>query len=252
MFILSYQVIVSRTWFKLQPISAKCRPFLFTYQMLSAPVLSKSADRVRYQLFINAEKSLSLEQLKNSNFVPESDGEIKIAAETTMKCLKEPVHLSLTVAIVIIMAATTLVLTCQHYVSLSAQWSQCLKAWVPVSNGERWLAIHPALLLGFAAVSGIVIGMGLEYLLRVPLVDLLPPPLQVMVINLRWWRWPQSLIAVPALGIPVGHLLNVNAASVMQNTQKQNRMRWNIALCLCPYHACFIGKTSWFGWYLQE
>ncbi|MCG6283227.1 FtsX-like permease family protein, partial [Vibrio diabolicus] len=127
-------------------------------------------------------------------------------------------YLSLTVAIVIIMAATTLVLTCQHYVSTRQRTIAMLKSlgaskrWI-----FRWLAVQVLMLLGFAALAGIVIGVGLEYLLRVPLVDLLPNPLPgygykpVMVALAS-----SVLIAVPALGIPLGHLLNVNAVSVMQ------------------------------------
>lgn len=67
-----------------------------------------------------------------------------------------------------------------------------------------------------------MIGVGLEYLLRVPLVDLLPNPLpgygyKPAIVALA----SSVLIAVPALGIPLGHLLNVNAVSVLQAAQNK-------------------------------
>ena len=193
--------------------------------------------RVQYQFFINAEE-LVIEQLKKAVTLSPSERwrDQDSGSRTNEVFERTQQYLSLTVAIVIIMAATTLVLTCQHYVSTRQRTIAMLKSlgaskqWV-----GRWLAIQVALLLGFAAVSGIVIGMGLEYLLRVPLVDLLPTPLPSYGYKPALVALTSSvLIAVPALGIPLGHLLNVNAASVMQNTQKQNRMRWNIALALVP------------------
>ncbi|EJL6399528.1 FtsX-like permease family protein [Vibrio navarrensis] len=132
-------------------------------------------------------------------------------------------YLSLTVAIVIIMAATTLVLTCQNYVVTRKQTIAMLKsigasrAWI-----ARWLAIQLALLFVCAAVIGVLIGIGLEQLLRIPLKDLLPDPLPSYGITPYLVSLATALlIAVPALGIPLSALLNTSAINVMQTDNQQ-------------------------------
>ncbi len=193
--------------------------------------------RVQYRLFVNGENSV-IDKLKQSVELTPSDRwrDQDSASRTNEVFERTQQYLSLTVAIVIIMAATTLVLTCQHYVSTRQRTIAMLKSlgasksWI-----ARWLTTQVALLFVFASVAGIVIGIVLEYLLRVPLVDLLPTPLPSYGIKPAVVALVSSiLIAVPALGIPLGHLLNVNAASVMQQTEKQNRTRWNITLILVP------------------
>ncbi|EOB4971371.1 ABC transporter permease [Vibrio fluvialis] len=193
--------------------------------------------RVSYSLFINGEPA-QIEALKKVVELTPSDRwrDQNSASRANEVFERTQQYLSLTVAIVIIMAATTLVLTCQHYVSTRQRTIAMLKSlgaskrWI-----GRWLAVQVLMLLGFAAIAGIVIGVGLEYLLRVPLVDLLPNPLpgygyKPAIVALA----SSVLIAVPALGIPLGHLLNVNAVSVLQAAQKQNRHHWNVALILVP------------------
>lgn len=193
--------------------------------------------RVQYRLFVNGETAV-IDKLKQSVELTPSDRwrDQDSASRTNEVFERTQQYLSLTVAIVIIMAATTLVLTCQHYVSTRQTTIAMLKslgaskAWI-----ARWLSTQVALLLVFASVAGILIGIVLEYLLRVPLVDLLPTPLPSYGLKPAVVALVSSiLIAVPALGIPLGHLLNVNAASVMQQAEKQNRFRWNIALILVP------------------
>jgi len=193
--------------------------------------------RVQYNLFINGSDKV-IDKLKQAVTLTPSDRwrDKDSGSRTNDVFERTQQYLSLSVAIVIIMAATTLVLTCQHYVSTRQRTIAMLKSlgasrrWI-----TRWLAIQVLLLLIFAAVAGIIIGVGLEYLLRVPLVDLLPTPLpgygyKPALVSLL----TSILIAVPALGIPLGHLLSVNAASVMQQAQKQSRIGWNIALVLVP------------------
>lgn len=193
--------------------------------------------RVRFSLFINAEPQ-QVEQLKSAVELSPSDRWLdqNSASRTNEVFERTEQYLSLTVAIVIIMAATTLVLTCQHYVSTRIRTIAMLKSlgaskhWI-----RRWLSLQVLMLLAFASVMGIVIGIGLEYLLRVPLVDLLPNPLPGYGITPALVALVSSvLIAVPALGIPLGHLLSVSAVSVMQPAQKQSRKRWNLALILVP------------------
>jgi len=114
-------------------------------------------------------------------------------------------YLSLTVAIIIIMAATTLVLTCQNYVQSRRQTVAMLKSlgasrqWL-----VRWLSIQTLLLVSMSIAAGLVLGMGLETLLRLPLTDLLPDPLPTYGLKPAVIAVMSSLlIGVPALGIPL-------------------------------------------------
>lgn len=193
--------------------------------------------RVRFSLFINALPA-QIEQLKSALELSPSDRwrDQNSASRTNEVFERTEQYLSLTVAIVIIMAATTLVLTCQHYVATRVRTIAMLKSlgaskyWI-----RRWLSLQVLMLLLFASVMGIVIGVGLEYLLRVPLVDLLPDPLPGYGLKPAFVALLSSiLIAVPALGIPLGHLLGVSAVNVMQPAQNPSRKRWNIALILIP------------------
>ncbi len=156
-------------------------------------------------------------------------------------------YLSLSVVIVVLMAATTLVLTCQHYVNSRSKIVAMLKSlgaskvWI-----RRWLWTQVSLLFAFGSIAGVLIGMGLEFLLRVPLTDLLPSPLPsygvtpfVMAIV------SCGLIAIPSLGIPLTRLLNINAAAVMQSSvaQKVSAKRWWLVLFpVLPFLAAFASN----------
>ncbi|USD66743.1 ABC transporter permease [Vibrio sp. SCSIO 43136] len=130
-------------------------------------------------------------------------------------------YLSLTVAIVILMAATTLVLTCQNYVAGRKKTIAMLKSigasrqWV-----RRWLLLQVGLLFGVGAIVGIVVGIGLETALRIPLAGLLPEPLPSYGLTPAITALVTcAVIAIPALGIPLNNLLYTPAMSVMQEAQ---------------------------------
>ncbi|MGL6055424.1 MAG: ABC transporter permease, partial [Vibrio metschnikovii] len=193
--------------------------------------------RVQYRLFILGADH-QIEPLKSSLELGPSDEwrDQETTNQSNEVFERTQQYLSLTVAIVIMMAATTLVLTCQHYVSTRQRTIAMLKSlgaskkWI-----VRWLTIQIGLLLLFAAIGGTLIGVGLEFLLRIPLVDLLPDPLptygfQPVAVALL----SSILIAVPALGIPLGYLLNVNAASVIQPVKAARRRLWNTLLLAVP------------------
>ncbi|MFA0440264.1 ABC transporter permease [Vibrio sp. 10N.286.49.C2] len=144
-------------------------------------------------------------------------------------------YLSLTVAIIIIMAATTLVLTCQNYVQSRRKTVAMLKSlgaskrWV-----IRWLTIQALLLVTMAIVVGIVLGVGLEYLLRIPLTDLLPSPLpsygaMPAIIAIT----SSLLIGIPALGIPLYKLVSVSSVEVLQSVDEK-RGGWIYLLIAVP------------------
>ncbi|CAH0529590.1 ABC transporter permease [Vibrio hippocampi] len=144
-------------------------------------------------------------------------------------------YLSLTVAIIIIMSATTLVLTGQNYVQSRRQTVAMLKSlgasreWI-----VRWLSIQVLLLAGIAIVSGLAIGFGLEALLRIPLKDLLPDPLPSFgVLPVVIAILSSLLIAIPALGIPLYRLMSVSSKEVFQNQESSSH--WGIyCLILVP------------------
>lgn len=194
--------------------------------------------RVQYRLFINAAPS-ALRELKEAVALTPSDTwrDTETANRTNEVFERTQHYLSLTLAIVIIMAATTLVLTCQHYVVSRQRTIAMLKSlgaskkWI-----ARWLSTQVLLLFVMAVLAGGMIGVVLEYGLRIPLADLLPEPLPtygmkpILVALLS-----SALIAVPALGIPLGHLLNISAINVMQTAKKPPRLLLNGVLLLVPF-----------------
>ncbi|SKA47440.1 ABC transporter permease [Enterovibrio nigricans] len=150
-------------------------------------------------------------------------------------------YLSLTVVLVIIMAAATLLLTCQHYVESRTQTLAMVKSlgaqrrWV-----RQWLTRQLVMLMAFASVIGLGLGAGLEYLLRLPLADVLPSPLPSYGA-LPWLLGPlvALLVALPALGIPLIRLIDAPANSVLQSqgAVKARKNPWSWLLASVPLFA---------------
>ncbi|EJE4559834.1 FtsX-like permease family protein [Vibrio parahaemolyticus] len=192
--------------------------------------------RVQYRLFLKADNA-ALKQLQDKTELSPSDRwrTQDTASRSNEVFDRTTQYLSLTVAIVIIMAATTLVLTCQNYVNSRTQTIAMLKSlgasrrWI-----EKWLLIQVAILLVTASVVGLILGSGLEYLLRIPLKDLLPNPLPsygvtpfiVAVVS-------AILITVPALGIPLLGLIKTPALEVLQQGTAQRSWK-RLLLVLVP------------------
>ena len=193
--------------------------------------------RVRYSKFINGDEA-NIERLKSNIDLTPSDRwrDQNSASRTNEVFQRTEQYLSLTVAIVVIMAATTLVLTCQHYVTTRRKTIAMLKSlgaskkWI-----VRWLLTQVSILLIAAVVLGVSLGVVLEYLLRIPLIELLPNPLpsyglKPIVISVM----TSILIAVPALGIPLVGLTNVSAVNVMQPQAETNGSKSRYWLVLVP------------------
>ncbi|MEX0336512.1 ABC transporter permease [Vibrio tubiashii] len=193
--------------------------------------------RVRYSKFINGDET-NIERLKSNIELTPSDRwrDQNSASRTNEVFQRTEQYLSLTVAIVVIMAATTLVLTCQHYVTTRRKTIAMLKSlgaskkWI-----VRWLLTQVSILLVAAVVLGVSLGVVLEYLLRIPLVELLPNPLpsyglKPIVISVM----TSILIAIPALGIPLVGLTNVSAVNVMQPQAEANGSKSRYWLVLVP------------------
>lgn len=148
-------------------------------------------------------------------------------------------YLSLTVLMVILMASATLVLTCQHYVAGRMESVAMLKSlgasktWL-----KRWLMTQVGLLLGLSATAGLLVGVALEALLRMPLTGILPE-------NLPSFGWQPAIlaivvsvvIAIPALGIPLHRLLSTSANSVLQ---PQSKRSWDKSVWLVAIPVVFL------------
>ncbi|EKG2654388.1 FtsX-like permease family protein [Vibrio parahaemolyticus] len=192
--------------------------------------------RVQYRLFLKADNA-ALKQLQDKTELSPSDRwrTQDTASRSNEVFDRTTQYLSLTVAIVIIMAATTLVLTCQNYVNSRTQTIAMLKS-LGASRGwiEKWLLIQVAILLVTASIVGLILGSGLEYLLRIPLKDLLPNPLPsygvtpfiIAVVS-------AILITVPALGIPLLGLIKTPALEVLQQGTAQRSWK-RLLLVLVP------------------
>ncbi|MBD1576509.1 ABC transporter permease [Vibrio sp. S11_S32] len=186
--------------------------------------------RVSFRLFINASQN-QIDALKKQIELTPSDRWIDQDSQSRTSEVFERTkqYLSLTVAIVIVMAAITLVLTCQHYVASRRQTIVMLKS---LGAQKQWLIRWLSLQIGSLFVIGMVIGVILEVLLRIPLTDVLPDPLP----SYGWMPLVFSIgtclaIGIPALGIPLLGLLNTSAASVMQDSAaKISKKAWSLVL----------------------
>ncbi|PFG58229.1 putative ABC transport system permease protein [Vibrio sp. ES.051] len=192
--------------------------------------------RVQYRLFLKVDDR-TLKQLQdNTELSPSDRWRTQDTANRSNEVFERTTqYLSLTVAIVIIMAATTLVLTCQSYVNSRTQTIAMLKSlgasrrWI-----EKWLFIQAFILLISASVIGLLLGSGLEYLLRIPLKDLLPDPLPSYGFTPFLVSFISAiLITVPALGIPLLGLIKTPALEVMQQGKAQRSWK-RMLLILVP------------------
>ncbi|MEZ8406971.1 ABC transporter permease [Vibrio splendidus] len=193
--------------------------------------------RVSFRLFLNGDDTKLKAAQDSVELTPSDRWRTQDSASRTNDMFESTTqYLSLTVAIVVIMAATTLVLTCQHYVASRRKTIAMLKSlgaskqWI-----IKWLSVQVSLLVVIGAVLGITIGVGLEFLLRIPLGDLLPTPLPSYGIEPVILAILSSiLIGVPALGIPLIGLVNTSAISVIQSSHQSNESHKKYLLLLVP------------------
>ncbi|MFA0552731.1 ABC transporter permease [Vibrio lentus] len=193
--------------------------------------------RVSFRLFLNGDESKLKAAQDSIELTPSDRWRTQDSASRTNEMFESTTqYLSLTVAIVVIMAATTLVLTCQHYVASRRKTIAMLKSlgaskqWI-----IKWLSVQVSLLVVIGAVLGIAIGIGLEFLLRIPLGDLLPTPLPSYGAEPAILAIVSSiLIGVPALGIPLIGLVNTSAISVIQSNHQLRESYQKYLLLLVP------------------
>ncbi|WP_413110659.1 ABC transporter permease [Thaumasiovibrio sp. DFM-14] len=153
-------------------------------------------------------------------------------------------YLSLSLVLVVLMSAATLTLTCQHFAQSRRSIIAMLKSlgasqrWL-----RRWLVGQIVSLLCVSVVVGSVLGVGLEWALRLPLLSLFPDELpSVGIVPFVVAATVAILIAIPAMGIPLLRLLRSPAIAVLQDAPlPTSRRDW--VLVLLPIIAGF----SWFG-----
>ena len=193
--------------------------------------------RVRFSLFLNGDEPTLNNIQDQIELTPSDRWRTQDTASRTNDMFESTTqYLSLTVAIVVIMAATTLVLTCQHYVASRKKTIAMLKSlgaskqWI-----IKWLSVQVSLLVAIAAILGVGIGIGLETLLRIPLGELLPSPLPSYGFEPALLAILSSiLIGVPALGIPLFGLVNTSAISVIQSGHQSAEGMKKYLLLLVP------------------
>ncbi|PME15797.1 ABC transporter permease [Vibrio cyclitrophicus] len=193
--------------------------------------------RVSFRLFLNGDETQLKSAQDSIELTPSDRWRTQDSASRTNEIFESTTqYLSLTVAIVVIMAATTLVLTCQHYVASRRKTIAMLKSlgaskqWI-----IKWLSVQVFLLVVIGAALGIAIGIGLEFLLRIPLGDLLPTPLPSYGAEPAILAILSSLlIGVPALGIPLIGLVSTSAISVIQSSHQSNESYKKYLLLLVP------------------
>lgn len=155
-------------------------------------------------------------------------------------------YLSLTLVLVVLMAAATLVLTCQHYAATRKTAVAMMKS-LGATQGFlwRWLLTQIGLVFVVAIIIGLTLGLGLEWLLRYPLQNLLPDQLPAMgIAPFAISLLLVLLIALPALGIPQSRLVQtsaINSVQVSTIAPTSSRLAW--LLLLPPVLAAIV----WIG-----
>ncbi|MFT6985079.1 MAG: putative ABC transport system permease protein [Psychromonas sp.] len=175
--------------------------------------------RVQHRIFFNGEES-ALNKLQRGHQLQPSERWISEdnQGRTADLIKKAKQYLSLTIVMVILMAAVTLVLTCQHYASSRTDTVAMLKSMGASKKWlRRWLLAQVSLMFAAALLFGSLLGLGLELLLRLPLQDILPAQLPGYgYLPFVAATLVALLIGLPALGIPLIRLLDTSAVAVLQ------------------------------------
>jgi putative ABC transport system permease protein len=204
--------------------------------------------RVRYRLFINGDLT-SLAALQESYELQAGESWVDQNKESRAARLmdKAKQYLSLTILMVILMAAVTLILTCLHYVRNRSETVSMLKsmgasrAWL-----RKWLGTQVLLMFVVAFIAGSSIGLLLEFLLRLPLGDILPKELPSVGIQPFLFAMGVALcIGLPALLIPLTRLLDAPAINVIQKQQTHySKTSWWLLLLPVAALVIFYGNNK--------
>jgi len=218
-------------------------PNLFIHQSdLAKTGALQVGSRVRYQTFINGEqRALTALQSDYELQAGESWVDQNSQGRTAALLEKAQQYLSLTILMVILMASVTLILTCSHYARDRRESVSMLKsmgasrAWLRV-----WLTTQVLIIFLVAFIAGSALGLLLEYLLRLPLVDILPKQLPSVGVQPFLFALGVALcIGLPALLIPLTRLLDAPAINVIQQQATLHR-KTSWWLLLLPITALFV------------
>ncbi|MEJ6079868.1 FtsX-like permease family protein [Vibrio sp. 1-Bac 57] len=205
--------------------------------------------RVRYRLFINGDLS-TLAKLQQDYELQAGESWVDQSKESRAAGLMEKAkqYLSLTILMVILMAAVTLILTCLHYARNRSETVSMLKsmgasrAWLRV-----WLSTQVLIMFVVAFVVGSAAGLLLEFLLRLPLVDILPKQLPTVGLQPFMFAIGVALcIGLPALLIPLTRLLDAPAINVIQQqvTTRYSKTSWWLLLLPITALVVFYGSNK--------
>lgn len=179
----------------------------------------QQGSRVSYIKYING-PAPQLRKLKDALLLSASERWVTLRQSDRIGVLfgHTSQYLSIVVIAVLLMASLTLVLTCQNYVESRSQTIAMLKS-LGATKGwiVRWLMIQIGLMFSVAIFLGLLLGMGLDVVIRIPLADLLPDsvaPIGVMPFLISVITC--CVIAVPALLIPLSRFVGIRAVAVMQ------------------------------------
>lgn len=198
--------------------------------------------RVNHRLFVNGNES-SLTTLQKDYMLQAGESWIDQNKQGRTAGLidKAKQYLSLTILMVILMAAVTLILTCLHYVRDRSETVSMLKSMGASRVWLRsWLATQVFIMFVLAFIAGSSLGLLLEFLLRLPLADILPKQLP----NVGFYPFLFAIgvalcIGLPALLIPLTRLLDAPAINVLQQ-QKMHHSKSNWWLLLLPFCALLL------------
>lgn len=210
---------------------------------LAATEAIQPGSRVRYRAYFNGTETQLKQLREQTQLAPDQ----RWISETTQGRTGEMIervqqYLSLTLILVIMMATATLVLTCMHYTASRTETVAMMKS---LGAGKaflwRWLARQLGLLFAIAASAGLALGLFLEWLLRLPLTDVLPQPLPEMGAM----PWLVSLlvailVSVPGIGIALWRLLDAPALAVMQRQSSDTSSKKRYLLILLPVVALLL------------
>lgn len=208
----------------------------------------QAGSRVQYRAFFSGSQS-ALERLQEDYKLQISE---RWRSENTQGrsadlIVKAKQYLSLTIVMVILMAAVTLVLTCQHYADSRTEMVAMLKsmgaskAWL-----SAWLLSQITIIFIGSLLLGALLGFILEILLRLPLTDILPAELPsygylpfVLAASVA------LLIALPALGMPLLRLLETPAIAVLQGNKSSDssKGRWLVIFPIAAF-LLYYGNNS--------
>ncbi|WP_238596773.1 FtsX-like permease family protein [Psychromonas sp. psych-6C06] len=204
--------------------------------------------RVRHRLFINGDAS-ALQALKDkvSLQAGESWVDENKQGRTAGLIDKAKQYLSLTILMVILMAAVTLILTCLHYARNRSETVSMLKSmgasriWL-----RRWLSTQVLIMFVVAFIVGSLLGWLLELLLRLPLADILPEQLPSVGVQPFLFAIAVALcIGLPALLIPLTRLLDAPAINVIQQQKSTySKSSWWLLLLPVTALALFYGSNN--------